>query len=387
MPRAASLLLLPLLLLLAAACGGDDDDNAGGPPALEASAGGESVGLGLGSSCWTTATPGLSVCRDVADIPLDPAPLAVARGDVVSLSGDLPWSALEALVLDAAPGAGPAAVPSDQALPLVAGVGTDAATFAADLPPGSYVVRLFIRTGGNDALYAFLLEVAAGPGVGLPAVALGEEFSLRRGAGVAIEATAWSLTFTAVSEDSRCASDVTCVWAGQAVVLFTAIAPTGEAQELRLVLGTETTVPQPFGRFGLLVSELRPYPVSTAPIGADQYEVTARVLPLDPGAGAVSGMEGRVTRGPICPVARADLPCPDAPYAATLVVRDGRGVEVGRVTAAADGRYRLALPAGVYTVDPLRPPGQIFPVASPVEVSVAAAGWTSLDISYDTGIR
>ncbi len=372
MPRAASLLLLPLVVLLAAACGGDDDDNdAGGPPALEASAGGESVGLGLGSSCWTTATPGLSVCADVGDIPLDPAPLAVGRGDVVTLNGDLPWSAPDALVLDAAPGAGPAAVPSDQALPLVARADADAATFAADLPPGSYVVRLFIRTGGNDALYAFPLAVEAGPGGSRPAVGLGEEFSLRPGEGVAIEATAWSLTFTAVSEDSRCPKDVICVWAGRAVVLFNATTTTGGAQELRLVL----------------VSELRPYPVSTTPIGVDQYEVTARVLPLDPAAGAVSGIEGRVTLGPICPVARADMPCPDAPYAANLVVRDRQGAEVGRALSGADDRYRLALPAGVYTIHPLRPQGQIFPVASPVEVSIAAARWTSLDISYDTGIR
>ncbi|HUQ11299.1 MAG TPA: hypothetical protein VM146_13375 [Steroidobacteraceae bacterium] len=45
----------------------------------------------------------------------------------------------------------------------------------------------------------------------------GEEFTLAlEGDPVSIEGTPYLLTFTRVIEDSRCASDVTCVWAGNA---------------------------------------------------------------------------------------------------------------------------------------------------------------------------
>ncbi len=45
-------------------------------------------------------------------------------------------------------------------------------------------------------------------------VALGEEFTVKVGQQVKIKDTKIKLTFLAVPQDSRCPSDVACVWAG-----------------------------------------------------------------------------------------------------------------------------------------------------------------------------
>lgn len=100
-----------------------------------------------------------------------------------------------------------------------------------------------------------------------------------------------------------------------------------------------------------------------------------------------SGIEGLVTLGPICPVQSALLPCPDQPYQATLVFLDGQGHEAARTTSGADRRYRVALPAGRYTVLPLAPGSQPFPRASAVDAMVVAGFVTVVHIAYDTGIR
>ena len=51
-------------------------------------------------------------------------------------------------------------------------------------------------------------------------VALNEEFELRLGQSVRVAGRSTVLTFERVREDSRCPVDVTCVWAGNAVVVL-----------------------------------------------------------------------------------------------------------------------------------------------------------------------
>ncbi len=104
-------------------------------------------------------------------------------------------------------------------------------------------------------------------------------------------------------------------------------------------------------------------------------------VPLD------SGLVGHVTIGPVCPVQREGVPCPDRPYEAELSIRDGSGREVVSVRSDADGSYRLALAPGKYRVVPLSPPGLPLPRAEAVEVTVRAGSFVTLDISYDSGIR
>lgn len=96
---------------------------------------------------------------------------------------------------------------------------------------------------------------------------------------------------------------------------------------------------------------------------------------------------GLVTLGPLCPVVREGEPCPDQPYEATLVILNAAGDQVTSVRSGPDGRYRVALTPGTYTIVPQSPPDTSLPAAAPVEVTVVARQWVTVDISYDTGIR
>jgi hypothetical protein len=100
-----------------------------------------------------------------------------------------------------------------------------------------------------------------------------------------------------------------------------------------------------------------------------------------------SGIEGLVTIGPVCPVERIDTPCPDKPYQATLVVTDGQGGEVARVQSSTDGRFRVALAAGAYTLAPQSSSQGSFPIAKEQQVEVRAGEYTTVSVQFDSGIR
>ena len=98
-----------------------------------------------------------------------------------------------------------------------------------------------------------------------------------------------------------------------------------------------------------------------------------------------SGVEGRVTIGPMCPVVRSDQPCPDQPYQATLTVRTPAGKKIAQVKSDVDGLYRLALPPGDYIMHPESP--EVMPNAPDQPFTVIAGQFTTVDIIYDSGIR
>ena len=98
-----------------------------------------------------------------------------------------------------------------------------------------------------------------------------------------------------------------------------------------------------------------------------------------------SGIEGRVTIGPQCPVEQMGSPCPDAPYQALITVtRDGDTVE--RTHSAADGTFRIPLQPGPYSVVAGPIDGSSLPVGRQVEVVVKAGTLTHVDLSVDSGI-
>ncbi len=101
-----------------------------------------------------------------------------------------------------------------------------------------------------------------------------------------------------------------------------------------------------------------------------------------------SGIQGQILLGPTCPVQRADQPCPDKPYQATVIVHDaGSGREVRRFTSDADGRFRVPLAPGSYHLVPQSPQGTVFPRGVPADVAVPAGQFVEVTIHYDTGIR
>jgi hypothetical protein len=93
---------------------------------------------------------------------------------------------------------------------------------------------------------------------------------------------------------------------------------------------------------------------------------------------------GRVTAGPTCPVERIDQPCPARAVVAEVQARAGSGV-VGSTRSAADGTYRLSLPAATYTLVAVTK--NQFPRCVSRTVTVTAAQTVNGDISCDTGMR
>jgi hypothetical protein len=98
-----------------------------------------------------------------------------------------------------------------------------------------------------------------------------------------------------------------------------------------------------------------------------------------------SGLRGTILIGPTCPVEIAgQSPCVK-PYPGMLVVTDSDGREVARTTAAADGTFAIALPPGDYVILPQ--PGDPFPQAQPIDVTVVPGQFEDVQVNYDSGIR
>jgi hypothetical protein len=114
----------------------------------------------------------------------------------------------------------------------------------------------------------------------------------------------------------------------------------------------------------------------------------ALVLVVAAAAGATttsSGLRGIVSRGPITPVCVVELPCSEpAPNVTLLFSRNGR--VAGRTVTNGEGRYRVRLPAGLYSVR--RSVAVVIGRGlEPDHARVRAGRFTRVDFSIDTGIR
>jgi hypothetical protein len=103
-------------------------------------------------------------------------------------------------------------------------------------------------------------------------------------------------------------------------------------------------------------------------------------VPLD------SGLEGLVTVGPQCPVVREGESCPDLPFAATLELRQA-GKLVVQFNSDAQGKFRVAVKPGLYSLEPQSPGGRALPSAGPRPVMVLEGQFSSIAVVYDSGIR
>ncbi len=98
-----------------------------------------------------------------------------------------------------------------------------------------------------------------------------------------------------------------------------------------------------------------------------------------------SGIEGRTVIGPLCPVARANHPCPPQPYPAKINVMGSVSQQVAQAQSDTQGQFRIDLPPGTYILMPVSP--GIYPRAAPQTVTVLTSGYISVTIAYDSGIR
>ena len=101
-----------------------------------------------------------------------------------------------------------------------------------------------------------------------------------------------------------------------------------------------------------------------------------------------TGVAGRATGGPTCPVEQpGDLSCAGRMVSgAALVVRGADGTEVSRLTTDGSGLFRIALPPGDYTLAAGSVEGYMSAPA-PQSFSVTGGEEAWLDVPYDTGIR
>lgn len=101
-------------------------------------------------------------------------------------------------------------------------------------------------------------------------------------------------------------------------------------------------------------------------------------------ATTASGLRGIVMRGPITPVCRVDVPC-DEPAANVALVFSRAGRVVARTSTGKDGRYRIALRPGRYTVTTAR--RTIGAGLTPRNVLVPRGRIARVDFDLDTGLR
>jgi hypothetical protein len=100
-----------------------------------------------------------------------------------------------------------------------------------------------------------------------------------------------------------------------------------------------------------------------------------------------TGIQGVVQSGPTCPVERINSPCPPHPLAATIVVRDAGGHEVTRTYSGSDGRFKVDVAPGTYTVVGLAIGSSMLPRPIPTTATVTSGSYTTVNVEYDSGIR
>jgi hypothetical protein len=109
--------------------------------------------------------------------------------------------------------------------------------------------------------------------------------------------------------------------------------------------------------------------------------------PAMPPAPSGTGIQGVVQSGPTCPVEQVNSPCPPHPLAATVVVRDANGHEVARTHSGSDGRFKVDVAPGTYTIVGLNIGSSMLPRPIPTTVTVTSGNYATVNVEYDSGIR
>ena len=105
----------------------------------------------------------------------------------------------------------------------------------------------------------------------------GRQFELAVGQEARIQGSAVSVKFSGVGEDSRCGSDVQCVWEGNALVRLTlsSSATTPGESALNTALEPKQT---PYAGFTIRLVGLKPHPKAGKTIPQAEYVATLEVL-------------------------------------------------------------------------------------------------------------
>ena len=80
--------------------------------------------------------------------------------------------------------------------------------------------------------------------------------------------------------DSRCASDVTCIWAGKADVTIEVESPVKGSLVLSTIENGIDHKTDTLGNYSFQLIDVSPYPVSTQIIKLEEYDVTLKIQKL-----------------------------------------------------------------------------------------------------------
>jgi uncharacterized surface anchored protein len=100
-----------------------------------------------------------------------------------------------------------------------------------------------------------------------------------------------------------------------------------------------------------------------------------------------SGISGVTTVDAGCPALPADETCPESPLQAKVSVLDSSGRKAGETTSNERGEFSLHLPSGDYQLVATNLSGKPLPSAAPVNVTVHADKFTTVTITFDSGVR
>jgi hypothetical protein len=128
-------------------------------------------------------------------------------------------------------------------------------------------------------------------------------------------------------------------------------------------------------------------------VAGGEFEVSgSEIIRVAGGAGVTthseSGIEGQALISPVGPGPTRQGQPDSAPFRTTLVIsRASDGSEVRRLETGSDGRFRVALPPGTYTVGPPVGTGRRLPRAGQETVTVAPGKFAQVTINFDSGMR
>ena len=130
----------------------------------------------------------------------------------------------------------------------------------------------------HHALVPLLLAVAlvackSGGAAASRAASLDQEIQLAPNERAVFDSHGLTVEFVRVVEDSRCPTDLTCVWAGEVKVQLSTRIDATAAEQHEITAGQHATV----GEFQLFVVKVEPERISTREISAEEYRVTLTV--------------------------------------------------------------------------------------------------------------
>lgn len=102
------------------------------------------------------------------------------------------------------------------------------------------------------------------------------DFELKAGQSARVTNTPITVIFRSVSQDSRCPSDVQCIWAGDGAVILGLQSTAVPSQETTLHTNLDPKFVD-YSGYRVKVVSLAPYPKSGSAIGPDKYVVTLHV--------------------------------------------------------------------------------------------------------------